>query len=64
MDLTQFPTLAPPHGVSSNFLNPVSQAKAIKGITTVCLVLMSLSFAMRIYSRLWIKRTLRIDDCE
>lgn len=62
--LTQIPTSAPPHGVSSNFRNPVSQAKAIKGITTILMVLMSLSFVMRMYSRLWIKRTFKMDDCK
>lgn len=62
MDLTQIPALAPPDGVSSNFVNPVSQAKAIKITTTTCLVFMSLSFIMRMYSRLWIKRTFRADD--
>lgn len=63
MDLTQIPTLAPPHGISSNFLNPVSQGKAIKIISIICMILMSLSCVMRMYSRLWIKRTFKTDDC-
>lgn len=62
MDLTQIPTVAPPQGVSSNFRDPVSQAKAIKIISALCMTLMSLSFVMRLYSRLWIKRTFKTDD--
>lgn len=64
MDLSQIPSVAPPPGVSSNFLHPVSQAKEIKIVTTICMALMFLSFVMRSYARFWIKRTFKIDDGE
>lgn len=62
MDLSHISILPPPRGVTSNFVNPTSQARAIKIITGICIFLSSLSFVMRLYSRLWIKRTFKIDD--
>lgn len=64
MDLSRIPTIPPPPGVTSNFLHPHSNAKALRSITTTCIVFMFLSFIMRMYSRIWIKRTFQIDDCE
>ena len=64
MDPAQIPLSPPPPGVTSNFVNPVSQATAIKVISTICMLFVFVSFAMRIYVRLWIKRTLQKDDCK
>ena len=64
MDPAHIPLLPPPAGVISNFVNPVSQAKAIKAVSIICMVFVSVTFAMRMYARLWIKRTFQKDDCK
>lgn len=64
MDLTQVPALAPPPGVTSNFVNPESQALMVIIISIFCLVLTTVISFLRFYTNTWIKKVFRADDSE
>lgn len=58
------PAMAPPPGVIPNFKNPESKAYESITTTAVCVSLMMPFFALRIYSRVFVTRSLGWDDCE
>ena len=62
MDSTHIPLSPPPPGVTSNFVNPVSQARVMEIVSIICMVFVFVSFAMRSYARFWITRTFQKDD--
>ena len=62
MDPAHTPLSAPPLGLTSNFINPNSKAKAVKSVIIICMIFVFISFAMRMCARLGIKRTFRKDD--
>ena len=62
MDSTHIPLSSPPSGVTSNFVNPVSQARMVEIVSIICTVVVFISFVMRVYARLWITRTFQKDD--
>ena len=62
MDLTHVPALAPPAGVTSNFINPESRALIVVIPSIVCLVLITVFSLLRFYTNLWIKRSIRAED--
>ncbi len=57
------PALPPPPGVTPNFVNPESRAGANIALHTTCLTLVTIFFAMRIYTRKFISRWIGWDDC-
>ena len=60
--LTHVPILPPPAGVTSNFINPQSQALMVIVTSVLCLVLIILISLLRFYTNLWIKKSLKADD--
>ncbi|KUI66481.1 hypothetical protein VM1G_02343 [Cytospora mali] len=62
MDLSQIPVMAPPPGVVSNFVNPVSLAPMCLAVITVTLSLMILFVALRFYARLRMSHAMGADD--
>ena len=62
--LYQFPALAPPPGITSNFVNPQSQTLGVIIASTICLVLIIPIFFLRFYTNIWIKGSLKADDGE
>lgn len=64
MENSQYPALPPPHGVTSNFEHPVSQAKALIVINALCITLMLLILGIRVYTKHCIAHSLGWDDCE
>jgi hypothetical protein len=58
------PAAAPPHGLNSNFDNPPSKAQTVYIVMSVCLGLVTLLVAIRIYTRARITKSLWWDDCE
>ena len=60
--LTYLPALAPPPGITPNFINPESQALMVIVACVVCLVLIMPISLVRFYTNLWIKRSLKADD--
>ena len=59
---TQYPALAPPPGVTPNFINPQSQALMVIVTSILCLVLLILISLLRFYTNLWIKKSLKAED--
>lgn len=60
--LYHVPSLMPPAGVTSNFVNPESQALMVIVTSILCLVLISLISTLRFYTNLCIKRSFKADD--
>ena len=60
--LTHIPALAPPAGVTPNFINPQSQASMVVITSILCLVLIIPISILRFYTNLFIKRSLKVDD--
>lgn len=60
--LTHFPALAPPAGVTPNFVNPQSQALMVVVTSILCLVLIIIISLLRFYTNLWIKKSIKADD--
>lgn len=56
--------IPPPVGEQANFTNPPNQMKSTIALHTVCLTAVTLWVALRIYTRHFINRQLRLDDCE
>ena len=60
--LTHFPALAPPAGVTPNFVNPQSQALMVVVTSILSLVLIIFISLLRFYTNLWIKKSIKPDD--
>lgn len=58
------PAVTPPPGVISNFEDPPSKAHIIHIVMSVCLGLVTLLVAVRIYTRACISKPLWWDDCK
>ncbi len=64
MDLSKTPALAPPPGVTSNFVNPESRGNLILAFGVLSLALMIPFVTVRFCTKIWITRTLGADDGE
>jgi len=62
--LREIPALQPPPGVESNFLNPERRSQGIQSVATFLLCLITLMFAIRIYTKSFIIRKASWDDCK
>lgn len=60
--LYHVPALAPPAGVTSNFINPESQSLMVIISSILCLVLTTVISSLRFYTNFWINRSLKADD--
>lgn len=58
------PAMAPPKGVIPNLIDPESRAYESIVTTAVCVSLMMPFFVLRLYSRLFVTRSLGWDDCK
>lgn len=56
--------IPPPPGVIPNFEHPVSRKKDVVISAIVCPIIAGLFFALRLYTRIHITRTLGWDDCK
>ncbi|OJJ95732.1 hypothetical protein ASPACDRAFT_126540 [Aspergillus aculeatus ATCC 16872] len=56
------PALAAPEGVTPNFDNPPNHNSLAWGIITVCTVVATLCMCLRIYVRVWLDRSIRLED--
>ena len=57
------PALTPPQGGSPNLDNPTNRNGTAIAVSVVCLFLLVLSVLIRTYSRLFLVRKWRIEDC-
>lgn len=60
--LKHTPALAPPRGVTPNFVNPQSQALMVVVTSSICLILIIIISSLRFYTNLWIKKSVKADD--
>ncbi|KAM0795823.1 hypothetical protein BDR22DRAFT_919339 [Usnea florida] len=56
------PVASPPPGKQSNFVNPQTSMKRAIALHTICLFLVTVCVAIRLYTRLFITRKLGMDD--
>lgn len=56
--------IPPPPGLEANFVNPPSQMTGNIILHSVCLSLVTLTVAVRLYTRKHINRGLSVDDCK
>lgn len=63
LDLSKIPALTPPPGVTPNFENPENFFGTIIGTIVVCLTLTTFLAWTRIYTRLFITKSVGWDDC-
>jgi hypothetical protein len=55
--------LGAPPGTIANFINPPDQMTGVTILHATCLTVVTLSLALRLYTRKFIVRKLAIDDC-
>lgn len=58
------PTLAPPAGVTSNFINPENNNGLAYGVIAACVTVATLCLMIRGYARLVLFKQLKPEDCE
>lgn len=59
-----WPIIPPPPGQVSNFIDSPSRGYLLTAIGSVVLALQILFFSLRMYSRMFVARKLRWDDCK
>lgn len=64
MTSTQMPALQPPAGMISNFDNPFSFYPWILAIGIISMVLMTLAVVIRIYTKVFIMKSMKHEDCK
>lgn len=64
MDPYKIPLASPPPGVIPNYANPESRAYETIIVVTISLSLMFPFFLLRVYSRVFITRSIGWDDCK
>ena len=62
--LATIPAIPPPPGVTPDFENPYSLAPVGRAVLGVTFPLMTIAIASRLYTRLWITRSVGPDDCK
>ena len=58
------PALAPPPGITSNFVNPPSLAVTTDIVGAICLGIASFALTARFITKIYVLGVLKWDDCE
>ncbi|KAI1461803.1 hypothetical protein F4805DRAFT_245270 [Annulohypoxylon moriforme] len=61
-DTLNSPALNPPDGVKPNFTNPPNHSDLGLAVIVLCLVLATSTFLMRMYSRIFVMKTMHVED--
>lgn len=61
--LDMLPGMAPPPGVTSDFVHPYSLQRYNLITLTICMTVSTLFVAMRMYTNARITKTLNLEDC-
>ncbi|KAI0108371.1 hypothetical protein F4814DRAFT_427730 [Daldinia grandis] len=61
-DYSQIPSLAPPLGVTSNFIDPPTMAPTSRILTGLTLAIMYCFVTLRVYTRVWVTYNFGIED--
>lgn len=62
-DLSKIPTMPPPPGLMSNFVNPPTRAGEVIAAFSICFALATIFVGLRLYVRLAMIRMFGISDC-
>ena len=63
LDLSRIPALAPPPGVTPNFINPPSRAPETYPIGYTLFALTSVGVVARIYTKAVVMKKINLEDC-
>lgn len=63
-ELLAQPALQPPAGVTANFDNPSNNNGLAWAVTTVCTVVATICLLLRLFARVWLDRTIRLEESE
>lgn len=58
------PAATPPDGITANFEDPPNRNGLAWAVTTVCTVVLTLCFCVRLYARVWMERSVRVEEGE
>lgn len=58
------PAVEPPAGVTPNFVDPPNREATIFPIMALCLTIATLAVLVRLYSKLFLLRSVAYEDCE
>lgn len=61
--LLQSPAAQPPSGVTADFNNPPNHRTESIAILTVCNVICTVLFVIRVYTRFYLVRRFTLEDC-
>jgi hypothetical protein len=61
-ELLAQPALSPPPGVTQNFDNPPNSNDLAWIVTTFCMVIATLCLFLRLFSRCWLEKKLRLEE--
>lgn len=64
MNIEDIPALAPPAGVNSNFDDPVTMLPAVYGVAITSIILMTIAVGVRIYTKAFVSKQMRTEDCK
>lgn len=64
VDLSQEPALTPPDGVTSNLVDPPNQNALVITVVFLCLAISTFLVLIRAYAKLFILKTIRLEDCK
>ena len=56
--------LAPPPGVIPNYDDPPTIARSLVAGLAIMIVVATLAFAARLFTRVWVMKQIQLDDCE
>ena len=62
-DVLAIPAVPPPQGLSSNLINPYSTNSHLIVTYSVCLTVVILSVAIRTFTKAYVLREMRVEDC-
>jgi hypothetical protein len=63
-DLSSIPAMQPPPGMESNFDNPETMYPIVLGVAIATMTLMTIVVAIRIFTKAFIMRDMRIEECK
>lgn len=64
LDYSQMPSLAPPPGITPNFIDPPTMAPTSRILTGLTLAIMYCFLTLRVYTRVWVTCNFGIEDCK
>ena len=64
LHLDELPALAPPPGVTPNFVDPPSTAASFAIGLAIMISVATLLFALRMFTRIYVMKQMQLEDCK